>query len=71
MSALRNGRNSVQDRLSQFFADNPDEELSYDDITAKFNCSRGTAEQAVSRLKADRLLESVHVIRLRTKGMSK
>lgn len=62
---------SVAFRLHEFFERNPEEELSYTDITAKFSCSDATAADAVSKLRQARVLESVHVIRLRAKGIAR
>lgn len=56
--------NSTESRLERFFRDNPDEELSVNDIMDKFDCTRAAATQAVSRLRARGLpLELVRVPR--------
>ena len=54
----------VPERLRRFFADNPFEELSVDDVAVKFGCQRGTAEHAVATLRQDGLVERVSVYRL-------
>lgn len=59
---------SVAYRLREFFAENPDEELDYAGVRAKFNCSDGAARCAVMKLTKRGVLESAHVIRLPGKG---
>lgn len=63
-------RKSVVDRLRQFFAANPDEELTYSGIAEKFGCSLWRARHVVRELKESGHLESVHVIRPRAKGIA-
>jgi len=60
---------SLGGRLERFFAANPDEELSYEDIVLKFDVPMKTALQAVQKeiRNARSDLESVHVIRRRSK----
>jgi response regulator of citrate/malate metabolism len=45
---VKNGT-GVHHRIVEFFAANPDEELTIDDIAAKFGCTKGTARVAVHR----------------------
>lgn len=59
---------SLMASLRRFFADNPDEELSYRDIAAKFDTTVEYARDAVKLLKDRGELESIHVIRLPSKG---
>jgi hypothetical protein len=61
--------NSVVGRLKRFYEDNPEEELTFPDICAKFSCSYGAAAEAVKQLRHLGFLESVSVIRTRKKGM--
>lgn len=61
---------SIAARLAEFFVANPDEELNFDDIQLKFGCSQGGAYEAVRRLTDKDLIESVRVIRLRSKGIA-
>jgi Fic family protein len=67
----RGSRRSVRAWLVQFYRDNPQEELSFADIVKKYGCSLWTARQAVYELQRDGVLESVHVVRTRIKGMGK
>jgi DNA-binding GntR family transcriptional regulator len=63
---------SVMDRLREFFARNPGEELgSFDQVAQKLGCARKTAIHAVYALQDEGLLESTHVIRLRARGIAK
>lgn len=64
-------KRSVRAWLVQFYRDNPHEELSFSDIVKKYGCSLWTARQAVYELQRDGVLESVHVVRTRLKGMGK
>lgn len=61
-------RGSLLSRVLEFFAENPDEELDYDSLTAKFGVSYLTARRTVSRATRRGDLESVHVIRPKAKG---
>lgn len=54
---------SLMQRLVRFFKENPDEELTYPDICAKFGCSYGGAKNAVFNLRQEGALECAHVIR--------
>lgn len=55
-------------RLVAFFEANPDEELRMVDIIEKFGTSLRNARSAVDTLKARKVIECAHVIRLREKG---
>jgi biotin operon repressor len=55
-------------RLTEFYTDNPDEELTYALIREKFGMSRGVVEKAIATLRRVGFLESVHVIRRVEKG---
>lgn len=55
-------------RLLAFYEANPDEELTYSDIVAKFSVSPFTAREAVKALRSQ--IESVHIVRLRAKGIA-
>jgi hypothetical protein len=59
--------------MLQFFLDHPDEELTYEIARAKFDCTRSSVEHAVLALREDRIIETVHVIRIsnQTKGIAK
>lgn len=58
-------------KLKAFFEANPDEELTYALIVAKFDISPETAREAVGRLCREGELESFHVIRPKAKGIAK
>lgn len=55
-------------RLLAYFAENPDEELSPADAAEKLGVTLHTVHVAANRLHQDGVLESVHVIRLPSKG---
>lgn len=55
-------------RLVQFFADNPDEELTIEIAALKFDAKPVAVASAVFRLVESGVLESVRVIRLPAKG---
>lgn len=60
---------STRTKLLDFFAANPDEELTYEDAITKFGCGKSTLANAMLAMKdAGGPLEVAHVIRLRTKG---
>jgi hypothetical protein len=61
----------LQQRLDEFFAANPDEELLYSDVRRKFDCTQKQAENAIQRLKAKGSIECVHLVRLRAKGIAR
>jgi len=51
-------------QIAAFFERNPSEELTYDDIAIKFNCTLRQAHMAVSYLRQRGEVESTLVIRL-------
>jgi hypothetical protein len=56
---------SLQNRIRQFFRNNPDEELSYRDIAVKFSCNVEQAQAAVYELiKRDGKLMTVTTVRV-------
>jgi len=55
-------------RLIDYFADNPDEELTLDMVIIKFDARPDGAQKAILRLVEAGVLESVRVIRLPAKG---
>lgn len=61
----------LKERVKRFYADNPSEELTHTLLREKFSCSKWTAVWILRELIAEGVLESVHVIRLRTKGIAK
>jgi hypothetical protein len=62
---------SLRGRVAKFFLDNPDEELTYDLGCIKFSCSRSSLEHVVFVLREERIIETVHVIRNRSKGIAR
>lgn len=62
---------SVPEAVRRFFLANPDEELTFEQLALKFGCTVWTARHAVRELKEAGLIESVHVIRNRSKGIAK
>jgi hypothetical protein len=52
-----------QCQLKRYFEMNPTEELSYEDVVAKFGSTLASARTAVARLKATGDIEAVYVIR--------
>ena len=58
-------------RVKRFFLDNPREELTHALLREKFACSKWTAVWLLRELVEEGVLESVHVIRLRTEGIAK
>jgi hypothetical protein len=59
---------STQDRFERFFAENPDEEMTYADICVKFDVTTLRARELVKTAKSRLAIESVHVVRLAAKG---
>ena len=71
MSTRRTNPDSLAARILAYFAANPDEELTYADIAAKFEVSQELARRTVRDLmdgRAKAVLESVHIVRLKAKG---
>lgn len=62
---------SAQSRLRQFFIDNPDEELGFKDAAEKLGVPVRTVRAAVKELRAEGVIESVHVIRRAEKGRAR
>lgn len=58
-------------RVKCFFRDHPDEELTPTDFRLKFGVTEATRRWLIVALAQEGLLESVHVIRLRSKGIAK
>lgn len=58
-------------RVKRFYAERPDEELTHASLRAKFGLSKWTAVWVLRELVEEGVLESVHVIRLRSKGIAK
>ncbi len=54
--------------LRAFFIDNPDEELTLDDVAEKFDVSRTSAATTINRLNRAGTLEYAHVVRLPERG---
>lgn len=50
-------------KLTRFYLDNPDEELTIDDIVQKFGYSRQTVHNMVSALKCEGLIHTSLVVR--------
>jgi hypothetical protein len=65
MSLTKTGkeRTGLRVRIEQFFIDNPDEELSRADMLAKFECGEKILDCHLSNMRAEGVLESVHVYR--------
>lgn len=61
----RRRKDSMQMRFETFFRDNPLEELTIDDICAKFSVHRNQARELVKFAKGHIPIESVRVVRLR------
>lgn len=63
---------SLKLRVRRFFTDHPDEELTAAQFRDKFNCSEATRRWIMVALGGEGgEIESVHVIRLRVKGIAK
>lgn len=59
---------SLAARIRQFFVDNPDEEMTYELLTAKFSVHHQSVRDAVRALRDEGLLETLHVVRRVEKG---
>jgi predicted AAA+ superfamily ATPase len=57
------GRTFLAEKLCKFYANNPDEELSYSDIRNKFGVTLESARSCVYRLKQRGVLETTLVVR--------
>lgn len=57
-------------RLLAFFAANPLEELTPEQVAIKFDVHEGTVRNALNELGKSGLVETVRVVRLRAKGRS-
>lgn len=62
---------SLKLRVKRFFLDNPDEEVTPAEFRAKWSCTEATRRWLIVALAEEGLLESVHVIRLRAKGIAR
>ena len=62
---------NMTERVRRFFVENADEELTYSLMMKKFDLNSNQVHSIVNKLRAKGLLESVHVIRLRTKGIAR
>ena len=69
MGRQNKGRSALHVRLLDFFKANPDEELTRADIMTKFSACESGVAKALAEVRSE--VESVHVIRLRTKGMGR
>ena len=56
---------AVKDRLMQFFKTNQEEELSVEDMMCKFDCTRRSAQEAISTLAKTGAVETETIVRLR------
>lgn len=65
------GPRLAQSPLYQFFVANPDEELTIEDVAAKFGVGRRAAGMLIYRLQRHGVLEYVRVARLPARGMAK
>lgn len=53
----------LANRVAQFFRDNPQEELTFPMVCAKFDAKEATAYDVIGQMKREGLLETVYVIR--------
>lgn len=58
------------DRISKFFRDNPDEELTPQQVMEKFSISDATDSKCMQELEACGQIERVFVVRNRSKGIA-
>jgi len=54
---------SKENRVLRFFIDNPDEELTLQDIMTKFDCTENYARVIISSLRSRGYVESTVVVR--------
>lgn len=62
---------SLAARMLAYFQANPDEELLRQDVAEKFGAKMKSVDFAIGRLRDQGYLESVHVVRLRERGIAK
>jgi DNA-binding GntR family transcriptional regulator len=68
MTATRAKRpGSLTDQVRQWFRDNPGEELTYPDMGVRFGLAQKPLYDVICRLKAEGVVEVVHVV----KGLAK
>lgn len=63
MSRRRRHAESLASRLCQFFADNPDEELTYEDIAVKFGAKPDSISTTIGRLRSSGKVDAAFVVR--------
>lgn len=56
-------RGRMPERIAQFFADNPDEELTYEDARAKWGLTKAQLHETLTRLRSLQCVETVQLIR--------
>lgn len=61
---------SLTGRMRRFFLDNRDEEMTYEMLSVKFECSVVEARTVVKTLREAGVVESLHVIRHPSKGVA-
>ena len=64
-------RQTALQRITWFYIENPDEELSIPDIEVKFGLKKQTAQDAVAKLISGGKFERVDVVRRREKGIAR
>lgn len=67
----KNGCKSLCCKIAGFFDENPDEELTFQGLSDKFNAPVKTVRNVVAELVQSGKVESVHVIRLPSKGIAR
>ena len=60
MSGKKVGQ-KLEDRIREYYAKNPSEYLTRDDMVVKFCANMSTVEKATTKLRAAGLLTSAHV----------
>lgn len=71
MNLIRFQRRSLLGRLMDFFSANPREELTLDDVVAKFNVARNVASARMYDAARCGLIERVTVFRLKPGALAK
>lgn len=61
---------SLTARIRRFFVENPDEEMTYELLAAKYDAPIYTVRDIVKHLREAGIVESLHVIRNRSKGIA-